>query len=382
MSTLTKGYLERSRNIGPEQPLAERDEADPSTLHETRAERIIEATQTRKGCDINHCTFLDVIDTLCERRGIRTDDHRERVQRGLGIAEGVAALASVIYSAILAGTTSVRNTVSDWVTYQPLQNYRPHELGTPTVLPRVGTIARGDSATGGLMRVDSQQSKLAHFGLAFSLDEQDILDQRTIGALTVPLVECGKALGRLVPDLVYSELLGNPTLDRDGVTVFHASRGNLVTTALADASLDAGVAAIGKQTLPDEDGRPVHLGLQPATLVVPPDLAGTSRKLIRDRMLGDDADLKLVSDSRLSDGGLVDPRTDETVTGTTTNWLLVARPEDRPAIVVSTLDGRPTPRLQQWQHDGGQWGLGFALDFACSVSIIDPLGLYWSTGAA
>ncbi len=205
-----------------------------------------------------------------------------------------------------------------------------------------------------------------------------MIDGSRIDFYAVALQEVGAAARRLIPDLVYSTLLANGNL-ADGKAIFHADRSNVGTPALSDTSLDAALAAVGNQVGADDRGDPVHLGLWPKFLTVPPDLFGLAKRLARAMATGQ-GDLSVRAESRLGAAGVVDPEREVVATGLATNWLLSCPADAGPGVVLGALNGRVEPSIRHYALGAGEWGIGFdvVLDLACTVA--GPRSLYFSNG--
>ena len=217
---------------------------------------------------------------------------------------------------------------------------------------------------------------------SFVIDEQDAEDDQALSAYQLVLDEMADAAARVLPDLIFSLLLTNPTM-ADNVPLFHTNHANLGTggaSALSATSLPTALQAMGGQVLRDEDGNAIHINPRPMALLVPPALAHTARTLARAIQLDDGRDLEVRVESRLGPAGLIDPRTGEAVAGSNANWLLVASPAT-PSLVVGSLFGQLRPRVRQFALTGGQWGQAWDVNIDVGAAIADWRGLYFSAGA-
>ena len=127
-------------------------------------------------------------------------------------------------------------------------------------LPRGGTAESADREDKG------GRFKIHRYAKTWSIDEQDMIDDDR-SLLGDVQMEFGKAARRVRPDLVYSELLRNPTLRQDGVAVFAAGHGNDHALPLNAANLKTALTAFKLQR---ENG--VNLNLRPDYIIGPPDL--------------------------------------------------------------------------------------------------------------
>jgi len=254
---------------------------------------------------------------------------------------------------------------------------------------------------GGLDINDWKESyKIARYAGKFTLDEQDIINDR-FGALEQQSpMDMGLSAAQLRPGLVYSEILNNAALDADGGNLFNATavttlggHANYGTTGTAlDATpLQAGISAIASQRIKN---RP--LNLQPRFLIVPQALRWTAEILLKSqqRIISSASGgtynplenlLVPIVDDRLGVSGVVDPRTGNVVAGSATNWLLACRPGDQGAktIMVGYLAGSGrAPKIRSYVLDRGQWGIGWDIAMDIGVKALDFRAMYLATGAS
>jgi hypothetical protein len=255
-------------------------------------------------------------------------------------------------------------------------------------------IGRGGTATHAHPSDTKESYKIVRFGKMFTCDEMDIIDDN-VSALTDMPKAFGAAAKRLRPDLVYSLMLKNATLDTDSVALFDAAtHANLLTgggSALSSTALKSALTAMGKQQF---DGHP--LNIRGKYLIVPPDLKFTAMELINSSQILiagtsgsvtergnlnvlESENLSVLSDGRISDVGVYDPTTKIKYTGTTTNWWLAS---DRRTIEVATLQGtNKQPAIRGYVLDKGQWGLGWDVNYDIGAKAVDYRGFQKSAGA-
>jgi len=139
------------------------------------------------------------------------------------------------------------------------------------------------------------------------------------------------AAGRTLYEFVYGFLDTNPVI-YDGVALFHATHNNLGTTALTDASYNAGRLAIRQQTEKDSGKR---LGLSLRHLVIPAELEEGAYDMFR-RDTNLDASFTQTSKPTVH---VVDHWTD------TNNWFGACDNSQCPLIEVGFYGGREDPEL-------------------------------------
>ncbi len=306
---------------------------------------------------------------------------RGNIRAAASHVEGLNALANVVGATILEGYRSAIDTTRGWTRDVPLPNFKPVPLHSVQGANRMRLHARGGQARAEILRVQSEEWQLARWSLQFKIGEEDLRDVEELQLLRIALLQAGAAAAALRPDMVYSHILSNPPLV-DDVALFHTDRGNLgAATAFSGGTLGTGMAAICGQTLEDQTGEPFHQNLIPNVLIVPPAHYYSARLFAREFNLGDDRDLVVHSESRLSTTPMVDPRNDtDLVAGNGTNWLLAADEGQAPSIVVGNLDGRTEPIIDHWELDRGEWGLAFDVRHDIAVAAVDGRPLYFAVG--
>ncbi len=342
----------------------------PATISQTIGQR-----------DVRHMTLAQFCAVGLQSRNREIPDNdRDVIRAGLSSVGGVADLQAIVNTAVLDGYRSVPDSLSGIYSVVSLPNFIAAELASVTTAPRLERLSRGQTAPHVQFGFGSQGWKLVRFGAQFVIDERDELDSMRIGVFSAALAEVGRAARRLIPDLLWSLLLENPTLD-DGLAIFEAgTKANLGTAVLAATGLKAAHGAIGDQVTYDADGIPTHIGMVARYLIVPPKLFQTAKELMHD-FTTNEGDLIVRQESRMGTKGLLDPLSDGVIrTGKDTNWLLAAPAEQGPSLVLGCLNGRLEPQVRQFSLGQGEWGLGFDITMDLAATVVDGKPLYWSSG--
>jgi len=335
---------------------------------------------------------LSMLD-LC-REAIRLDGRRAPYGRDETIRAAVSGASlshiftTTVGAQLLASYVEAGDTTVGWVRETDVANFQTQErkrLGKTAGLEK---LPRGDTAKHATIADTGEEYRVARYAKMFVVDEQDIIDDRFNALLDMPR-EMGAGAGRLRPDLIYAILLANASLGADSVALFHGDHSNLATAALAAAALEAGIAAMAKQT---EDG--VNLNIKPRFLLIPQDLFFTAAVLLKSaqRIIASasggtynpllDEQIDIRSDNRLGVAGVTDPATGTVHAGTATNWFLVGAPVN-PTIEVGYLRGTARrPMLRSFILDKGQYGIGWDIKMDIGVKALDYRAMYKSTGAA
>lgn len=145
-----------------------------------------------------------------------------------------------------------------------------------------------------------------------------------------------RAAARTLEKYVFSTLFAdNPTYDVDSVALFHAnSHANLGSSSLAESTVEAGIAAIMKQSDGDE-----RIGIAPRFLLVPPDLMFTGQRLLNSAYQVGATNETVNVLKGVLDLIVVKHWTD------TNNWFLLCDPADVETIVLGFLNGQTEPEM-------------------------------------
>ncbi len=178
-----------------------------------------------------------------------------------------------------------------------------------------------------------------------------------------------QAAQRTVSRFVLNLLSGNAAI-YDGLPLFHVNHNNLGNSALSAVAVDAGRAAMTKQT---ELGSGDRLGLKPQFLWVPFDLEETGVNIFR---RGSNIDRTFVQDLKLE----VIPVWYWTDTN---DWCLSADPNDAPTVEIAFLDGQEEPDLvlQDSPRSGALFSndqLTWKIRHIYGGAVVDYRGIYKS----
>ena len=287
---------------------------------------------------------------------------------------------------LLAGFEKEPDTSLFWTREESAENFLASELYTLATGARMEPLPAGGMATEAEYNLAKTTYKIGRFARRVEVDEREMIDEwgtinrGSMSAIMFAVEQLGAEARRLRPDLVYSLILENPAMQYDGTALFHTDHANLGTAAMATAGLSAAIAAIGNQTLADAEGDPIHTNQSARVLIVPPDLVEVTRRTVRNTILGDGNDIKVLQESRLGAAGLVDPNADIIRAGTTTNWMMAGTSHTRPAVVVLGLNGNLRPKISRYKLAPGRWGWGWRIALDIGVVVVDHRPLYWSSG--
>lgn len=186
--------------------------------------------------------------------------------------------------------------------------------------------------------------KIATFGKIIAITRQVIINDDMNAFGRIPQL-MGGAAAQLESDLVWAQILGNPTMG-DGTALFHADHKNLPTAAaFAVASLGAGRALMAKQV--GLDGKTV-INIRPQFLIVPVDLETKAEQELKLLVNVTDTSkaatasmrsLTIISEPRLDNGIKKGAATATDIAGSATAWYLAASPAQVDTVELAYLEG-------------------------------------------
>lgn len=313
-------------------------------------------------------TLVDMARRCLEAAGIRTAglSRQDLVGKALTMRESVGAgaattgdfpniLENILYKVLLAQYAVTPDTwrifckvgsVSD---FRVNKRYRMGTFGSLSALNELGEFTNK-----AIPDSEKQSLTAATKGNIIGLSRQAIIND-DMGAFDTLATMFGRAAALSIEVDVYALLALNAGLGplmTDGLTLFHATHGNLTTgAAIGAAAIDADRVAMAQQK--DPSGNEV-LALRPVTLLLPVGLGGTARQ-INNSQYDFDTSNKFQIANRV--GGLFQQIVDSPRVAGTRRYLF-ADPGVAPTIEVAFVDGQQQPFMdmqQGWRVDGIEW---------------------------
>jgi hypothetical protein len=303
-----------------------------------------------------------------------------------------------MYAKLVAGWEEVGDT-TDWCDEEDVANFLTQEDISLQADARLKSLPRGDTAKDATIADARETYKIARYARKFTVDEQDIIDDR-LGAIMRMPAEMGAAARRLRADLVYALFLANAALTDTGAlfnnTAVTATGGhaNLTTATLSATGLKAAILAMGAYRNADKTA----LNIRPRYLIVPSALrwaaeemltsvsqaytaaaAAATPSLYYTKNVLAEQGLQLRVDDRIGAGGVVDPTTNTARTGLDTNWFLSSG-GPRTVRVAYRRGTNRQPVMRSYVLDKGQWGLGWDINLDIGAKALDYRGLHKSAG--
>lgn len=334
---------------------------------------------------IRHWSMVDFGRAICTLQNINPpNDPSELFERVSSTAAFNNLFTTSMTAMVLAAYELTPDPTDPFVRRVDVPNFLPNEriqLGKAAGMRREGVNSGEASHLSASSKKETYSierfvGQMEYDEKAFINDQFNTLDGYTVG-------ELGENARRIPADLVFGVLLSNPTM-ADGVTLFHASHGNVSTSApFSKANLKAMWTAIGTQT---DNGQP--LGIVPQNLVVPLELQWDAEELLKSiKNIGGNSvspemnaaygKFNVIGDSRLG-GGVLDHSgpAPTMLTGSATTYYGAAA-AGRHTIEVGYLRGAgKAPRIISKDLPGARIGRLYVVVIDCQAKALDWKGLY------
>lgn len=236
-----------------------------------------------------------------------------------------------------------------WTGETEVQDFKQNSLIQLSEAPDLDLVLEGGEYKHGSLGDAAETFQIAKYGKMFSITREALIND-DLSALTRLPMAFGKSAKRKETDLVYGVLVNNPSL-ADGVALFHADHGNVVTGA---SGLDVGSLASARLKMRKQTGvsSDAPINVVPRFLIVPAALETTAEQLLAslvDPSKSNDTinpafvrGLELVVDSRLD-------------ADSETTWYMAATPGQVDTITRAYLAGAGRPSYETkdgWEVDG------------------------------
>jgi phage major head subunit gpT-like protein len=296
----------------------------------------------------------------------------EMVGRAMTTADFPALLANTANKSLAAGYETASETWRSWCSTSSVANFKLSTLVDLSGMADLDQISESQPYQYGAREDAEEQYQIATYGKMFAISRQTIIND-DLGALTdIPRAH-GEAAARKIGDLAYAQITQNPAM-RDGLALFHASHGNIGTSAvISEGSIGEAIKLMKLQK--DSKGR--ALMIQPRILLAPVALEGVSEIFFASNQFS--GDTKGSTRANIYGGNrfvrVYDSRLDEISQAT---WYLLGDP--RRTVRLFFLDGQQEPFLDQmpgWSVDG----IEYKVRIDCGAKAVDWKALVKNAGA-
>lgn len=299
-------------------------------------------------------TLSELARASLARAGMRTEGMDKMSFIGAAFTHSTSdfpgLLANVANKAMLKGYLEAEETFQTWTRAGTLPDFKTGKRVDLNAFPSLRKVVEGAEYKYASIGERAENVVLATYGELFSITRQAVINDDLDAFTRIPRL-MGRAAIRTVGDLVYAILTANPTMS-DGVALFHATHGNLLTgAAITTASVDAMQAAMAVQK---QGNAVLNIGMQ--YLIVPRALKGTANVVRASEFDVGATKANTVPNSvRDTFEVISDARLDAS---STTAWYGAANPNSADTIEVNYLDGNDQPYLEQktgWTVDGTEF---------------------------
>lgn len=252
---------------------------------------------------------------------------------------------------LLAAYAIAADTWRKWCAVGSVSDFREHKR------LRLGSLSRLDKAdengefkTKKISDAEAEGASIATFGNTINITRHMIVNDDLAGFTRLASM-LGRAAARSIEIDVYKLLSDNPAM-ADGVTLFHANHGNLVSAAAMSVDVIDGMRVKMAQQK-DKDSND-FLDIRPDILLCGIANGGTAR-VINDAQYDPDTANKLQRPNKVR-GLFRDVVDTARITGT--EYYAFADPGVEPVIEVNFLDGNQTPFMESrngFSVDGVEW---------------------------
>lgn len=322
--------------------------------------------------DYRNLSLVEVAKSMLEANGENTRgmNAMQVATRAMSSADLPQILLNVANKVLVASYEQAATTYQEFVKIASTADFKDMYRVKLSELPEVSEIAEGADYPELQFSDDKEVYKVKTYGGVVIFTRQAIVND-DLGALLRTPIALGDSIARKLNKMVYAVLTGSHLM-ADGKELFHADHGNVSTAAMALTlkNLSLAKTAMRKQT--GLKGSP--LNIQPAFLIVPPELEFDAKQLIAstvDPTKNNAAvnplagSLKIIVDGEIADGK---------------TWFLAANPNQIDTIECAFLHGIRTPYIEsEVEFDNDAIKTKARIDFG--VKAIDYRGLFKALGA-
>lgn len=383
--------------------MARRDEGGPGSFNRTGSTFLMEPESSRG-------MVSAMVDGLALRVGIKTDnpDARQFAGRSLvdlardclgrrGVAIGSRpveiferAMNSGDFPLVLSGLSNkiLQNmrevdpaSHTAWVKFTTTPNFKANSRPALSSAPSLLETSENAEFTNGALAERGKSFSAKKYGRIIRLSREAMVND-DLGAFVVAAQGFAQAALRLEADLVYAQLTTNPAMG-DGVALFHADHGNLITGATtafdATNALSALGAARAKMRLQKDPAGHGYLDVKPAFLILPVAMETLAESIIASLTRADGANSGVINPAWVRALTVVtDPRLDA---HNAAYWYLSANHQQVDTVEIAHLEGTTAGFSTTEEVDFATGSIAIRGTWEGAVAAIDWAGLLRSNGA-
>lgn len=318
--------------------------------------------------DLRGCSTNEVAKLCLGRRGVNTSrlSKTELFSRAMTSSDFPLILQNAASKSTINGYNEAPGTHRSITSQIFVPDFKTAYRVAAGEAPDLALVSEDGEFTYGALTETGASVALATYGRLAAVSRQTLIND-DIGEVLRALRSFGAAAARLEANLVYGQLVSNPTM-QDGDTLFHANHSNIATAAVPS------VTSLGEmRTLLRKQkgiGGDAYLDLQPYAIVAPVAMETQLEQLLSS--LFDPFPASGTSDSAARNPFanklelIVDPRLDD---DSTTRWYLITNPNVFNWFDRVHLEGQPTPFFDEqngWSIDGTEFKVRH--DFATVIN--------------
>lgn len=357
---------------------------EPEALVKTYGERAVEAGMADSRMSVKHlmeeCLRLDGIE--CGRTF-----GNDTIRAAFSSVTLPGILGNVANKKLLQAFKAQPIVATKLCSSADLNDFKIHERYRMTDVGDLKPIAAGGEIQHGSLTEDRATNQLETYGKSFCLTREMIYNDDLGAFLKVPAA-MGSRAARLIDQLFFARLLGNPT-QSDGNRLFSAAHKNLLTGAASALSADSLKLAIKKfLDQVDADGQPINV--EPKYLLVPTSLKFTAIELTKGTtfiMGGGDGNVVRPAMNAIADdnmGVVCSPYLSNAAYDghSDTGWYLFGDTSVCSTFEIGYLRGRRTPTVERGETDFNTLGIWFRVYFDLGIREQDFRGMVKANGCA
>ena len=273
---------------------------------------------------------------------------------------------------LLKGFDEAEETWSTWCGQGSVPDFKLASIVKLSEFSGLEEIAEHAEYTHGIVDDAKEQVQVATYGKIFMITRKALINDDLAALTEIPRLQ-GEAAARLVGDLAYAVLTGNPTMS-DGTVLFHSDHANVGTPGAP--AIGTVAEAVKLMKLQKGLQGEAYLNLRPHFFLAPVALEGTSEQLFRSTLEGTQTNPNLINPYAGNYFTRVyDARLDADDTG---EWYL-AGPKGK-AVNIYFLQGQSKPYLER--RDGFNIdGMEFKVRIEAAAKAVDWRALVYNAGA-
>ncbi len=296
-----------------------------------------------------------------------------------GTSDFANVLENVANKAILIGYDEAPETWQQWTRTGNLSDFKVASRVNISSFSDLEQVLESDEYKEGHLSDLKETIQLGKYGKLFHISREAIINDDMDALARIPRA-MGRAAARVPGDLAYAILTGNPTLNQDSTTLFHANHANLGTGGvITETTLDEFGKLMAAQTSPapaaGETG--ATLNISPKFLLIPRALLLKARKTIDSPTAPDTTGDLTVNTQRNAWTIVWDARLDA---DSLVEYYAAADPNLIDTVEVAFLDGIETPYMES--RDGFTIdGVSYKVRLECAAAAMDFRGMAYNAGA-